>query len=551
MMDELISEETFRLLINPLYFNQHYKLPKLTDWQSRRALLFEICGEIPDDTIIKMNPNLINLPAILAGKTIDQRKAMIAQSIKKLNEQIYTIGPKINENMRLIPEVATDYAATEQELKSLKLKLVDIEKELTSAGTMMVDYRQKQQDLFSLKNQLENVKSRIYKEANAGKQKLIDERNQLDNRKVQLQYQLKDTERQLQDANKTISENSLIRQEMLEEWRELKSSLANTQALKFVEPDENNDCPTCGQPLPQDMVDGKIDKLRAKFESDKNMKIANLSRSIELNVASGKTTKEETEKLETSINDISATVSELASKLSELEARIAEISIELQNPIATPNYAADSEYVQLSVKIEELQAELEKPIEDTTAEIRANKVEIAAEIEKLNRTLNNKNVADEAKARIEELKQSEKDLSNQKSQLEGQLDLITEFIRAKANTLTDIMNSKFKHVKFELFANQITNNALVECCNTLVNTNGCWVPFSDGNTAGKINAGIDIVNALSEHYGVRVPLWVDNRESITDLAETESQVISLIKPDIRTETDRKKYSKLNIKQEDK
>ena len=72
------------------------------------------------------------------------------------------------------------------------------------------------------------------------------------------------------------------------------------------------------------------------------------------------------------------------------------------------------------------------------------------------------------------------------------------------------------------------------------------MPFSDGNTAGKIIAGIDIVNALSEHYGVRVPLWVDNKESITDLAETTSQVISLIKPDIRTETDRMKYNKLNV-----
>ena len=66
------------------------------------------CAErFPDDTIIQMNPDLAKLPEVLAGKSIDDRKAIIAQSIKKLNEEIVKISPKINENMRLIPEVGT------------------------------------------------------------------------------------------------------------------------------------------------------------------------------------------------------------------------------------------------------------------------------------------------------------------------------------------------------------------------------------------------------------------------------------------------------------
>lgn len=565
-VDELIGEEVFRLLTNPLYFNQHYKLPKLTDWQSRRALLFEMCGDISDETIIQMNPNLAKLPEVLDGKSIDDRKAIIAQTIKKLNEQIVVIGPKINENMRLIPEIGTDYTATEQKLSRAKAQLEALEKELTDAGNVAQVHMKKQQELFSLKNQLENVKSRIFKEANSGYQKLVDEKSKLQGEKYQIEAEKNDAVRQIPLLEKQIKGYVDQREQLVKEWEELCKKLRETKVQEFVEPDgEDFNCPTCGQELPPEMKDSKLDELRAKFESAKQMNIKDIERALEDNKIKGKSTVQAKETAENNLATFKQNVQKLEIRLSEINARISEIDVELQKPMSEPDYTTDAEFNDLSGKIKELEAELNKPVEDITLELRAKKNAATSEIEDCNKILNNKRVAEEAKSRIEELKQSEKDLSIQKSQLEGQLNLITEFIKAKANTLTDIMNSKFKHVKFELFETQINGN-MVECCNTLVNTNGCWVPFADGNTAGKINAGIDIINALSEHYGVRVPLFVDNRESITDLAETESQVISLIKPYIPEEREKlegetevdykkflaeretlvKKYSKLNV-----
>lgn len=545
-VDELIGDEVFRLLTNPLYFNQHYKLPKLTDWQSRRMLLFEMCGDVSDETIIQKNPDLAMLPAVLDGKSIDDRKAIITQSIKKLNEQIAIIPPKINENMRLIPEVSVDYTATEMKLKSLKTELDSIEKEITGAGNIANEYRKKQQELFSLKNQLENVKSRIYKEANAGYQRLIDEKSKLQDEKYLTEAKKNDNIRQIILIEKQIKSYQEQREQLLEEWKTLTKVLSEAKAQEFIEPEGDVfNCPTCGQELPQEMKDNKLDDLKAKFESAKLMQISNIERAIADNVNKGKSTAQAKEDAEKDIKSFKETVQKLDTRLSEINSRLEEIEVELQKPKREPDYISDAEYVELLQNIQLLETELDKPVEDATLELRTKKNSIMSEIEECNRILNNKRVSEDAKTRIEELKRQEKDLSIQKSKLEGQLNLITEFIRAKANTLTDIMNAKFKHVKFELFETQI-NGAIVECCNTLVNTNGCWVSFSDGNTAGKINAGIDIVNALSEHYGVSVPLWVDNRESITDLAETESQVISLVKPDIRTDADRKKYSKLNV-----
>ena len=44
----------------------------------------------------------------------------------------------------------------------------------------------------------------------------------------------------------------------------------------------------------------------------------------------------------------------------------------------------------------------------------------------------------------------------------------------------------------------------------------------------KLNTGLDIINGLCKNYGVYAPIFIDNRESVTEIIETESQIINLI-----------------------
>jgi len=112
--------------------------------------------------------------------------------------------------------------------------------------------------------------------------------------------------------------------------------------------------------------------------------------------------------------------------------------------------------------------------------------------------------------------------------LEGQLYLADEFIKAKVSLLEDKISGKFGGVvRFKMF-NQLINGGIEPCCETLVNTNGAWVPYSDTNNAGQINAGLSIINVLSEHYQFSAPIFVDNAEAVTELAGTNAQVISLV-----------------------
>ena len=54
------------------------------------------------------------------------------------------------------------------------------------------------------------------------------------------------------------------------------------------------------------------------------------------------------------------------------------------------------------------------------------------------------------------------------------------------------------------------------------------VPYSDVNTASKLQGGIDIINGLSKYYDYSVPMFLDNRESVTEIPATDAQVINLI-----------------------
>ena len=126
--------------------------------------------------------------------------------------------------------------------------------------------------------------------------------------------------------------------------------------------------------------------------------------------------------------------------------------------------------------------------------------------------------------RIIELEAEEKELAKEFEDLEHQLYLTEEFIRSKVTLLEEKINSKFKYARFKLFETQI-NGGLTETCETLYQ----GVPYSRGlNNAARINVGLDIISTLAEHFNVACSIFIDNSESVTELIDMDTQIISLV-----------------------
>ncbi|MBC8059296.1 MAG: hypothetical protein H7Y18_01370 [Clostridiaceae bacterium] len=185
----------------------------------------------------------------------------------------------------------------------------------------------------------------------------------------------------------------------------------------------------------------------------------------------------------------------------------------------------NKEYQKLKLEVEALEIRVQQPIAFTQniIELKAKKEELEVQLEEVNNSLSFKEQNIKTKDRITQLLEEEKKLAQQIAELEGQEFLCEKYIKTKVELLEAGINNKFKFVRFKLF-NTLVNGAVEECCEALID----GVPFSNANTASQVNAGIDIINALCEYYKISAPVFIDNRESVNEILDCNSQIINLI-----------------------
>ncbi len=155
--------------------------------------------------------------------------------------------------------------------------------------------------------------------------------------------------------------------------------------------------------------------------------------------------------------------------------------------------------------------------------MKTQKAEFAARKSQLESELRKEEQIEKANARIAEIKAEEKLLAQQLADIERQDFALAAYTNASMAFVESRINGKFSLVKWRMF-NRLINGGIEECC---VATIG-GVEYSDLNSAAKIQAGIDCINALSDHYGYYLPCFIDNRESVNVIQETKSQVINLV-----------------------
>lgn len=515
----LIDEDLFKLITNPLYFNTQLA------WQNRRRLLQEMGGNISDEAVIASDPRLSRLTQILKGKSIDDYKKILSERIKKLNDEIAQIPIRVDELTATLVDEQVDYSATEDRLLQLKEYLAHIEDELLSASAISNEYRNKQIKLTQLYQQQNQKRTELSKAANAEHDKLLDVSMQLQRQINSLMADIEGSLGIIKTAEDMIADNDNRADELRKKWQEINSET-------FTAPDPHAlTCPTCGQDLPAAQRESLIATAKENFEADKKLRCTNIT-------AKGKALMDTNEKHREKVDSIRKDIDGKKIQLGAAEDKLVAVNNKLEAPRETLTIESHPEYQAIQNEIDALVAELQKPSEDVTAELLSKKREVTTEIEQLNAILNNKDIQEKTLARIEELKQEQKRLAQQINEYEGHRFMIETFIKQKVNLLEDSINSRFQAVRFKMFDVQI-NGGIDDCCEALVNTNGSWVPYADANSGGKINAGLDVINALTRHYGVSAPVFVDNRESVTKLIPSESQVISLIvsEPDkvLRTE----------------
>ena len=138
--------------------------------------------------------------------------------------------------------------------------------------------------------------------------------------------------------------------------------------------------------------------------------------------------------------------------------------------------------------------------------------------------LQKKEQIEKAQKRIDELNQQKKELQKAKAQLQGKEDLLADFERAKMDEVERRVNALFRYVQFKMYRQQIEDEKQVADCVCYID----GVRYADKNNAGKINAGLDVINTLCGFHKVNAPIFIDNAESVNEFIPVASQLITLV-----------------------
>lgn len=500
-INSLVPESLFKLITDPLYFNKQLK------WQERREILTNISGnQITDEEILNANEEFKTLQQNLNGRSIEDYNKVVASKIKDLNKEKEKIPIRIDElTNTLITEHDINYEELEKEKANCKVEIQKIDAEMTDIQTRAKENMKKADQLAAAKNELNTLKLKLEtehsKQQSEATIKLESEKAILESRKRNLAAELEERKQKVENAESS-------KQELYKKWDELLNTKLEFDPNSFI-------CPTCKREYPAE----KKEELKGTFINNFNEHKESEKQRIN---KEGQALNSVIEENRNKIEEIQETIQKTEKELLDINTKLEENAKEQSN-IGPFDVTKLPQYQEKIKQVEELQTAISKIVQSDTTEISNKKAKLVDQINEIDKKLNERDTQEKMKARIEELEAEEESISQKVQELEAQQYQIEQFTKTKVELLENAINSKFEVVKFRLFDTQI-NGGLVECCDTLVN----GVPYSDVNNAHKILAGLDIINTLIKFYKTSAPIFIDNRESINELYNINTQIISLI-----------------------
>ena len=514
---DICDESIFKLITNPLYF------PSMKP-AIQRGMLFQMAGDLTDaDVAASDQEKFANLAEQLSHKTLDEYKREIGAKKKRIKEAIETIPARIDENKRQMPE-AEDWSALEKDIKEKEAKIKELDGQIADEGKA---YQAKAQETASKAKELaEKKRQRAVREGAVRDELLKDFYKQTEdynNRRIAAQNQSFDTSQRRRMAESEIRrEREVIislqcdineREQRLnrlrDEWRSIKVREFNPENLETV-------CPHCGRPYEQSQIDRSIEEQRQAYN-------AHTSHLLSENKTNGQKVAAEVVQLKESIVKSEAVIKEKEALLASLVEKPFTEAAPTQ-PDITSGIASDAELQQIDKEIAALEAEIAKPIEKPDTDFLTDGKNLLLDgIEDDRRRLAKRDTIAATLKRIEELEKELKKNNEALTELEGIEFNILEFGKAKVSMVEGKINSLFSIVKFKMYERQI-NGGEVETCECMMH----GTPYSVLSNSEKINAGLDIINAICRANEVHAPIFIDNRESATDIIDVDSQVINLI-----------------------
>jgi DNA repair exonuclease SbcCD ATPase subunit len=524
-LSRIANSTILKLLSNTRFFAEGVQKtkrkddPNRWDWEKRRELLFDLSDDMPtDDDIIQANPALSRMPEILNGKSAEKRKAVIKERQTGLNKLIHEIPISIKERKRDIPDISgLDLPTIEKALSELSKALTEKNEEAAriESGGEIAEKIKKQRGIESRLLEIENKISAARNWAEAERRKKVSEfetvqRKKLSGLEATLENEKIARDRTLKAINNRAADNRVAEQEMAKlrlDWDDINEAVFDESSTV---------CPTCGQEYPENQAD----EIREAFHMEKAKELDRINQT-------GRGIGNEVTERNNQNKTDQANISLYEKKIEEITGQINKIKEQTPEKEEDKPAEKDKEQEALELDLTELKLNIEG--------LRANSHEATEKVKAEIEVITEKQTAENLKkqtlesyekdqARIKELGEQQRLCSKEFEELEEQTFILNEFTKTKAAMVEGKISEKFTITEFKLFNLQV-NGEVDDCCR--VKHQGiCW--DAGLNHASTVNVGVDICNTLSKHFGLTMPLFLDDMNLVTKLIPTDSQIIRLV-----------------------
>lgn len=506
----ILEASLFKMITNPMFFAN-------MDWKLQRAQLFQLAGTITDAEIASKNPDFVLLLDKLTGKSLADFKIELANKKKRLQKELNEIQPRIDQTNKLMPK-SDDFAAIEAEIEQVDKEIADIDKILSDNAARIRAAYQVEQEKQRKINDLTTARERLVRDAEQAAQQAAFEANatrrEINSTITSKKREAAAMQRTLDTLKSTLSRYAADIAALDSDIKKKRQEWHDENSKKYSGDDV---CHHCGQVLPEAMREKNLADFN-KTQKEKKDRITAAGKEMATRLASLQESHDATK------NDIDKQQREIDAINKEIEALQTRLSGMPETTAATIKPEEVAGYADYTNQIKELEATLASSTDNTDdSEYQKKKKELTARRDSLKKRLGAKDEIAKCENSIAELEEKGKQLSQQIADIEKEEFTIQEFTRIKIDECESRINGLFHNVTFRLFEKTYEGN-IYETCIPFVG----GVPFGSANTAGQVNAGLDIINTLCRFHGICAPIFIDNRESVNDLIPTESQIINLV-----------------------
>lgn len=527
------SEDMFKMLANPQYFSS-------MKWKEQRDILMRLVTDVSDVELAQTDAKYAQLLGELEkAPSTDDIRAKFQKALTEWKKKQSEIPVRIDEAEK--SKIDVDVAEQELAKADLTRRIAECDKKMENAGSALGGLRSKEMQLqFDMSGMEQTMNRELSNKRSIMDAELRDCKNELEHFAVTISLK----EKQISDNEKAITDADAERKKLGEQYNSEKAKAFDETPYLFDESkwkfDESTTvCSLCGQKLPAD----KIEQLKTDFEERKTKAKEDAKRKLNDSKSDFITQKE------SNLEEIKAygfakknLIEELTKKNADLQMEIDSLKKQEQGTLANKeelckllseipeeaDYSQNEEYVKLKAEHDKILADIAKleseGADKVVTDLKAEKADLQSQLDEVNNVIaqaaNNVAIDD----RIETLRDEQKEIGQKVADQEQMLYLLEEFIRFKLDKVSESINSHFKTVNFKLFEMQL-NGGMKDCCECTVN----GVPYSTLNSGHRIVAGLDIIRSLSELYGVSVPIFVDNAESLNEfnVPDMDAQLILL------------------------